>query len=126
MSDMGIVTICQDSCLRDGLGEEVAGPIYRAAFGSARAGLRKESQFSGFARGLDQPILIISRISARHDAVFVSPGSLGMPGKSMDKYNAIDTRSAQGLPVGTIEVDSLNRGFWRVENDRQSGRGYIA
>lgn len=126
MSDMGIVTIRQNSCLRDGLGEEIARPVYSAAFRPARAGLRKESQLSGFARGFDQPILIVSRISARHGTMFVSPGSLGMPGKPMDKYNAIEQGLAKALSVETIEVYSLDCGFWRVENYRQSGRRYIA
>src|SRR3569833_348852 len=84
MSYMGIVSVGQDSGIRNGRGKEVTGPVYGGVGAvPALVGCRERDESPGFGRGLRGLIVVIVRLP--RIASFVPPCTLWMASESMDK-----------------------------------------
>jgi hypothetical protein len=85
MSYVCIITVSQDSCIRDGERNQVSRPIY-SSVEVFLTRLREQITFSDFRRWLSYFVVIVGLVP--HISPLVSPGPLRVAGESMDKYDA--------------------------------------
>jgi hypothetical protein len=87
MTDVCVISVCEDACTRDGDWDEISRPVHGSA-GSASLVVkrRRSEQFSNFWGTLT--VITVTLILVIADFPLVSPRAFGVTSESMDEHNA--------------------------------------
>jgi hypothetical protein len=88
VSQMCVVTVCQDPCVRDGFWNQIPRPIDSSIGVASVMGLRERIESANFGRRLGQFVIVVVFISVPHISSLVSPCLFRMAGKTVDEYDA--------------------------------------